>query len=92
LSGFLGGFHNQNDTATLTATFKDANGRSLGTSKIGPVTARDRKSITGLLPRHATGSIPPSTHTVVLELSMKRVEPYYNDGYADNLTLVLNTR
>src|SRR5260370_37199625 len=51
LSGFLGGFHNQNDTATLTATFKDANGRSLGTSKISPVTARVRKLITGLLPR-----------------------------------------
>jgi TolB-like protein/DNA-binding winged helix-turn-helix (wHTH) protein/Tfp pilus assembly protein PilF len=92
LSGFLGGFHNQGDTATLKAVFHDAKGKPLSASTIGPVTVHDRKSITALLLRHATGAVPPGTRTVTLELSMKRVDPYYNDGYADNLSLVLNAR
>jgi hypothetical protein len=42
LSGWLGGFGKQNDTAALVATFQSATGAALGTSQIGPVTAADR--------------------------------------------------
>jgi len=91
LSGFLGGYEVQDDSATLRAIFKDANGKVLGTSAIGPVLAKDRQDVTELLERHTSGVVPPGTRTATLELFMNRVDSHYNDGYADNLSLVLNS-
>ena len=90
LSGFLGGFANHNDNAVLTATFKDSSGTPLGTASIGPVTNVDRGFATGLLFRTASGDVPTGTQTIDILLQMTRTTGTDNDGYADNLSLVLN--
>ena len=89
LSGFLGGFNSQGDNAMFTATFKDAGGSILEVFSIGPVTAADRGNTTGLLSRSTSGSVAIGARTVELDLQMTRLEGEYNDGYADNLSLVL---
>jgi hypothetical protein len=88
LDGWLGGYIDQNDNATLIVTFQDAKGASLGTASVGPVTAADRNSLTGLLLRSTTGMVPKGTRTVQVLVSMVRTDGTYNDAYADDLSLV----
>ncbi len=88
LSAYLGGWESQGDNAVLTATFQDSQGHSLGTATLGPVTAADRHSATGLLPRSTQGAVPTGTRTINLVLQMTRQAGSYNDGYADDLSLV----
>jgi hypothetical protein len=90
LSGFLGGFSSQDDNASLSAVFRNAGGTGLGTFSIGPVLAADRSSATGLLARSTSGAVPIGTRDILVTLSMTRLAGTSNDGYADNLSLVLN--
>lgn len=96
LSGRLGGYSDQRDMATVVARFMDDRGE-LGRLTIGPVTLEDRKrehggeAQTGLLPRHARGSVPPGTRMIQIVLSAE-VGSGANDGYADDLSLVLLQR
>jgi hypothetical protein len=91
LSGALGGWSSQGDNAVLTAQFEDSQGHTLGTGKIGPVTAAQRNSTTELLPRSVGGAVPAGTRSILIDLVMTRQAGSYNDGYADNLSLVLST-
>ena len=90
LSGYLGGFAGQDDNAVFNAAFLGANGTVLGTDQIGPVLAADRSSQTGLLFRSSGGAVPIGTQSIAVDLQMTREAGSYNDGYADNLSLVLN--
>lgn len=58
LSGYLGGVAAYTDAATVTATYQGANGNSLGTGSIGPVTPAMRSNTTELLSQTST---PAST-------------------------------
>jgi hypothetical protein len=89
LTGWLGGYNSQEDSATLTITFEDGSGSALATGSIGPVTAEDRMGSTGLLERSGTGAVPKGTQSVLVELDMTRTDGSANDGYADDLSLVL---
>lgn len=89
LSGFLGGYINQNDNARLTVTFRDAGNASLGTAAVGPVLAADRSSATGLFSRTVSGTIPVGTRIVEVVLLLTRNDGLQNDGYADNLSFML---
>jgi hypothetical protein len=88
LSGWLGGFANQNDTATVVARFLDDSASEIGSSQLAPVTASDRGNVTKLLLREQISSLPKSTRFIDIELSATRASGE-NDGYADNLGLVL---
>lgn len=90
LSGYLGGFYNQNDNAILSAVFQDAEGEILGSAAIGPVSAADRVNVSGLLFRSAEGLVPMNTRRIEVQLDMTRVAGAYNDSYSDNLSLVLS--
>jgi exodeoxyribonuclease-3 len=91
LSGYFGGVTTQSDTATLTATFLDALGGSLGSVAIGNVTAAERQNITRLLQRTTSGEVPMFTRDINLTLTFtKGAENTVNDGSADNLSLVIN--
>ncbi len=90
LSGYLGGFASQDDNAVFSATFLGANGSILGTGQIGSVFAADRGDQTGLLFRSSGGAVPVGTQSIAVDLQMTREEGDYNDGYADNLSLVLD--
>ena len=88
LSAWLGGYADQNDAATLTASFRDDADAELATATIGPVTAADRGNATGMLERTATGAVPAGTRSITVTLAGDWSEGF-NDGYADNLSLVL---
>ena len=90
LSGLFGGSGSQNDTASLTANFLNASGQSLGSVLIGNVTAAERQNLARLLSRSATGTLPPLTQNIDVTLSFtKGGEDTFNDGAADNLSLVI---
>lgn len=90
LSGWLGGFEDQEDAAVLAVTFEDASGSALGGDSIGPVTAEDRNSATALLSEQSMGAVPAGTRSVEVVLSMTRTDGTNNDGYADDLSLTLS--
>ncbi|HEX4063048.1 MAG TPA: hypothetical protein VHY58_18680 [Streptosporangiaceae bacterium] len=89
LQGWLGGFGSQGDHATLTVTWEDSTGATLGTAVIGPVGAKARKDLTGLLHRELTGTVPAGSATALVTIAMTRQAGAYNDGYADNLSLTI---
>ncbi|MDB6078693.1 MAG: hypothetical protein JWO82_2440 [Akkermansiaceae bacterium] len=90
LSAYLGGFDSQEDNATVTATFLNGTGGTISSVSLPAITAADRDSITGVLLRSATVIVPPLTRVISVVLSFTRTDGSYNDGYADNLSLVLS--
>jgi hypothetical protein len=89
LSAWLGGYSTQGDYATLTVTWLTAKGAVLGHTTIGPVTPAQRKDVTGLLSRSASGKVPASAGKADVTLHMVREDGEYVDGYADNLSLTI---
>lgn len=92
LAGHLGGVDDEGDYAEVTAEFLPADGdAALGAPvKIGPVTAAERGNQTALLPRSASGAVPPGTRRIRVTITATRVFGVYTDGYADNLSLTLD--
>jgi hypothetical protein len=70
-------------------SFRNASGTELIAATIGPVTSTDRGGVTGLLLRSTSGSLPVGARTAVVTLTLTRLEGTANDGYADDLSLVL---
>ena len=91
LSGFLGDYASQSDNAGLLASFQDANGADIGSAQIGPVSNTDRENVSGLLEQSTVTPVPLQTRRIGLVLTMTRVHGSFNDGYADNLSLVLTS-
>jgi hypothetical protein len=91
-SAWLGGYARQEDNTVATVTFADANGMALGSATLGPVTASARKGVTGLFPTQQSGTVPKGTHSGAVMLVMTRFEGTYNDGYTDNVSLVLTKK
>lgn len=89
LSAYLGGFETQDDNAVLTIRFLDQLNAVLGSVTLGPVTEPERSGVTGLLFRSTSGFVPIGARTADVQLNMTRLQGSYNDGYADNLSLVL---
>lgn len=90
LSGWLGGWTNQNDNAMVYVTFLDGLGNLIGEASLGPVKAADRGNATGVYFREASGAVPTGTARAVLALSMERLVSGDNDGYADNLSFSIS--
>ena len=89
-SAWLGGFEGQADNATATVTFEDGSGAKLLKATLGPVTPQERKSVTGLLLRETSGTVPNAAAQAVVTIVITRYEGVYNDGSADNISLVLS--
>jgi hypothetical protein len=89
LAAYLGGYADQEDHATVYLTFRDGASGLLGSDQLGPVSSADRGGLTSLLPCSANGLVPAGTVTIEVELRLTSVASLYNDGYADNLSLIL---
>ena len=89
LSAYLGGYESQEDNAKVVVTFLGGDGAVLGTAQVGPVTAADRAGVTRLVLRTATVAVPAQTVNATIVVTSTRDEGQYNDGYADNVSLVL---
>ncbi|MGZ4398673.1 MAG: hypothetical protein ACXVZ1_09685 [Gaiellaceae bacterium] len=92
LSALLGGWQDQEDSARVRATFLDDSGHPLSSFYIGPVTAEDRNDQSVLLRRSRRTAVPPGTRSIQLVITAERSSGVYNDGYADNVSLVLTAR
>jgi hypothetical protein len=90
LSGLLGGFASQPDAVTVVAAATDAAGSTGTALSIGPVTPADRDNQTTLLPKTACVALPAGVTQAVVSVDIHRSEGSYNDGYLDNLSLVLS--
>ena len=91
ISAALGGWEGQGDAATVTYLFLDASGSSIGSARIGPISAAQRGSVTKLLPVSKVISVPAGTRSVKVTIAAIRGSGSYNDGYADNVSLRLST-
>jgi hypothetical protein len=93
LQGYFGGYATDDDYAGIKVYFLTACGQlpEISSAQAGPVTAADRGNVTGLLSRRTTGTIPAATRCILVNLDFNRFSGTgtYNDGYADNLSLVL---
>ena len=90
LSAWLGGFLTDGDAATVSAEWLDADRNDLGSSiLIGPVTPADRGDQTELQQRSASAAVPPGTRGVRVVIAINRQDGAHDDGYADNVSLVL---
>jgi sugar lactone lactonase YvrE len=90
LSGDLGGYSTQSDYATVTAAFEDAQGNTLSTSIIGPVTAAQRNNVSSLIPQAWYGKVPVGAKKVLVTIATVGVSSGANsDGTADNLNLTI---
>lgn len=87
--GYFGGFSSQGDNAELAITFLDGSGATIHTRSIGGITQFDRGSVTGLMERGIGDVIPVGARSATIQLTLTRLDGTYNDGYADNLSLVL---
>jgi hypothetical protein len=91
LSALLGGYATQTDHAIVTATFLGPDGNATASIALPTVTSTDRNSVTALAARTASGRVPPGTRRVSVRIDATRDEGSYNDGYADNVSLVLGS-
>jgi len=107
LSALLGGYStyptnhssDQDDHTTVTIEFLDKNSNRLASRQIGPVTEDDRHQTTTLLLESADGTVPSDTYRIRITMTMTkqnlRADPTiyngYNDGYADNISLILHS-
>lgn len=89
MSGWLGGWSNQNDRVGMTATFQSASGASLGTATIAAVTNKDRGNTTEFLSRSVSSALPVGTRSVRVDLNFTWTSGSTTDGYADDLSLTV---
>jgi hypothetical protein len=89
-SAWLGGYSGQDDQVQLTAQFLGADSTVLATVSLPIVIDSDRAGRTALLLRTASGSVPARTRRIRVDMEMIRKAGTANDGYADDLSLVLN--
>jgi alpha-L-arabinofuranosidase len=90
LSGWLGGYLTDGDNAQVTITFFDNANNVLGTAAIGPITPANRNNATGLFYTQSKGPMPVNTSRIHVVLTMTRTNGTFDDGYADNLSLILS--
>ncbi|CAN5849507.1 hypothetical protein BH11PSE8_BH11PSE8_40410 [soil metagenome] len=91
LSGWLGGWLAQEDSAQLTARFFDASSNVIASTTLGPGTPASRNGETGLFAMSTGGYVPTGAASVQFVLEMNRLDGGDNDGYADNLAFTLTS-
>lgn len=90
LSAYIGGYTTQADNAAVSYVFRDADGATLSTVSFGPVLMLDRGGVSGFVPFERAERLPEGTRDVVVTMRMVRSIAPYNDGYVDNVSLVLD--
>lgn len=89
LSGWLGGYTTDLDSAELDISFFDQDNQSLGKASIVSLTPEQRNNKTGLFFQSNKGVVPTGTKSINVVLNANYVRGRVNDAYADNLSLVV---
>ena len=74
----------------MSVQFQDAAGHDIGDAHIGPVTDLTRRGKTGLVTSQTIGTVPKGARKAVITILMVRTDGAYNDGYADDISLVIS--
>ena len=91
LSAWMGGYDNQNDEASVQLYFLSENFQQINQPiEIGPITMADRSSITSLLFRQTSLIIPSGTRFISIMTLAQRYGGTNNDGYIDNISVILH--
>jgi hypothetical protein len=88
-SGWFGGVWSDDDSATMQVSFEGEDREPTAVVALGGFDAAARGHQTKLIRDSATGFVPVGTRYLVTIVSMTRANGNYNDGYADELSLVL---
>ena len=88
-SAWLGGYGTQDDNCKIMLIFKGAGGASLAQTQLGPVLAAGRKSVTGFFLKTTSDVVPKGARSATITLTMTRASGTYNDGEADDVSLIL---
>ena len=91
MSATLGGYSDQRDNMSVTATFLSSTGSKLGTLRVGPVTPGLRGRATKLVPVTKSVPLPAGTSSIEVVVAANALSGGYKDGYADNVALRLAT-
>ena len=83
LSAYLGGYLTQEDNARVDVTLRNADGGTVGSIPLAPVTAAERANRTTLVRRAATILVPTTARSPQVVLTATRTGGDANDGYAD---------
>lgn len=89
LSGWLGGYTNDPDSALLEISFLNQDQQFLGKASIASPTSEERNNTTGLFFQSVDGFVPVGTRQISVLLNMNYAKGRVNDAYADNLSLVI---
>ncbi|HPS55901.1 MAG TPA: hypothetical protein PLP05_09900, partial [Sedimentisphaerales bacterium] len=89
VSGYFGGYLNQNDSAKLYAFFYDQNNELQSTPKIGSGTALTRGNITTMLKESISDIVLPGTRTITFMFQWTLASGEFQNGIADNLSFVI---
>ncbi|MEA2647071.1 MAG: hypothetical protein QOE92_2154, partial [Chloroflexota bacterium] len=89
LAAYLGGYQDQDDGATVSLLWLDADSKELGRAAVGPVLAFDREARSGLRLRQVTGLVPAHTRLAEVVIKLARREGSYNDAGVDGISLRL---
>ncbi|MFO0856239.1 MAG: hypothetical protein U0640_02640 [Phycisphaerales bacterium] len=90
LGAWLGGFANQDDLARVVVVWADASSNSLRTDTLVGPNAQVRGGVTGLSAYWTSSRVPVNTRQALVTITLSRVIGPYNNGYIDNLWLVLS--
>jgi len=92
LTGDMGGFADQEDSMAVAVTFTDSVGQTSNNGMaLEPVGAEQRSRQTGFVERVACTTLSPGAREAIVAMVATRQSGSYNDGYADNIALRLQT-
>ena len=87
----IGGLDDQTDNATVSAFFKDSEGRVIDFTVLGPVMPEDRMNQTALLTRSSYTEVPADAQSVTVEIVHGGGDGALNDAYVDDVSLRLRS-
>ncbi|MEV8339012.1 LPXTG cell wall anchor domain-containing protein [Leucobacter sp. NPDC077196] len=90
ISAKVGGYTNQADNARVTYSFRDANDVEILSTVFGPVLPANRGNVSGFVPFDERVRLPGGTRSVLITIDTQRFIAPANDGYVDNVSLVLD--
>lgn len=85
LSAYIGGRGSEGDYGTVTATFFDASGTTIGAVTLGPQASSNGH----LIYWERKSAIPIGTRSVRIKMAGKRMNGHNNDQYYDQISFVL---
>ncbi len=95
LSGWIGGYGDQDDTLTIRAVALNDRGEETPFAQLGPIHSRDRNNESGFWKRSKEGELPVGTRRVRIDLVAKSFDTSTTnvpDAYADNVSLTLSLK